>query len=155
MSDAAEIQMPSPTGALCICTEGEAITRVTWKTGAGTAAKSTPLLKEAVRQLEAYFAGQLKNFDLPLKPAGSAHDLAVWEAMAQIPYGRTMTYGTLAEKSGSIARAVGGACGANPIPIIIPCHRVMAAGDKMGGYSGRGGVTTKIFLLRLEGAMLI
>ena len=74
--------------------------------------------------------------------------------MCRIPYGTTVTYGQLAHDIGSVARAVGQACGANPIPIIIPCHRVMAGDNRLGGYSGEGGVETKVALLRLEGVLL-
>ena len=104
---------------------------------------TAPVLAEAVRQLEAYFSGDLTTFDLPLAPAGSAFQQRVWSAMCQIPHGDTWTYGELA------IRAVGGACGANPIPIIVPCHRVVAATGG-GGYSGRGGLKTKSALLDLE-----
>ena len=80
--------------------------------------------------------------------------LGIHREMLVIPRGRTRTYGELAASLDGIARAVGGACGSNPIPVIIPCHRMLAAGGKMGGYSGKGGVATKRFLLELEGARL-
>ena len=93
--------------------------------------------------------------NLPLAPAGSNFEHAVWDAMLRIPYGRTRSYGEIARDIGGEARAVGGACGSNPIPIIIPCHRVLAANGRSGGYSGRGGTQTKHFLLALEGATLL
>jgi len=105
--------------------------------------------------LEAYFDGKLKTFDLPLHPAGTDFQRRVWFAMADIPYGETQTYGELAKTIGGVARAVGGACGKNPIPIILPCHRVMGGGGKLTGFSGGAGVESKIFLLKLEGAMIL
>lgn len=112
----------------------------------------SPVLAEAARQLEAYFAGRLTRFDLPLQPQGSAFEQRVWAAMQQIPYGETRCYGELAAAIHSAARAVGGACGRNPIPIVIPCHRVLAK-TGLGGYSGRGGCETKERLLALEGVL--
>ena len=111
--------------------------------------QASPALEQAMDQLERYFAGKLTAFDLPLAPAGSAFQQRVWSAMCEIPHGETLTYGELARRSNTAARAVGGACGANPIPIIIPCHRVVAANGS-GGYSGRGGLKTKSALLDLE-----
>ena len=102
-------------------------------------------------QLQAYFAGELKHFDLPLAPRGSSFQQAVYEAMYAIPFGETRTYGELAEQVNGFARAVGQACGSNRIPIIIPCHRVLAA-NGLGGYSGFGGLETKIKLLQMEDA---
>ena len=93
------------------------------------------------------------KIDLPMQPAGTAFQRRVWQAMLDIPYGHTRTYGELTESAGGVARAVGVACGANPIPILIPCHRVVAQ-NGLGGYSGDGGVETKVALLRLEGALL-
>jgi methylated-DNA-[protein]-cysteine S-methyltransferase len=110
-----------------------------------------PLLGEAARQLDAYFAGRLTRFDLALAPTGSPFEQLVWTAMRAIPYGETRCYGELAAAVGSAPRAVGRACGRNPIPIVIPCHRVLAR-TGLGGYSGAGGLTTKRRLLMLEGA---
>ena len=110
----------------------------------------SPLLNRAVHQLNAYFFCQLRQFDLPLAPHGTAFQRAVWRQMQAIPYGETRTYGEIARWLRSAPRAVGGACGRNPIPIIIPCHRVVAS-DGLGGYSGDGGTDTKTWLLDLEG----
>lgn len=115
----------------------------------------SPLLEEAKRQLDAYFDGDLERFDLPLRPMGTKHQEKVWKEMLAIPYGQTRTYGYLARSIGSAAQAVGGACGRNPIPILVPCHRVVASAGKFGGYSGDGGLYTKRALLVLEGAMTI
>ena len=113
--------------------------------------EETPLLVEARRQVEAYFDGALTRFDLPLAPHGTAFQRRVWAALAAIPFGATRSYGALAAELGSHARAVGGACGRNPLPLLIPCHRVLAAGGGLGGYSGQDGVATKAWLLRHEG----
>jgi len=111
----------------------------------------TPFLLTAAQQLDAYFFCNLKQFDLVLAPAGSEFEQAVWRAMLAIPPGRTRTYGEVAKQLSGAARAVGGACGRNPIPIVIPCHRIVSAHGELGGYSGRGGLATKKFLLELEG----
>ena len=106
---------------------------------------------EAARQLTEYFAGKRKEFNLPLAPAGTAFQKKVWDGLCKIPYGTAKTYGEVAIAIGKkkAYRAVGGANGKNPISIIIPCHRVIAAGGKLGGYSG--GLPLKEFLLNLEG----
>lgn len=113
---------------------------------------ASALLREAARQLDAYFSGKLREFDLPLAPAGTAFHKRVWRAIAGIPHGETRSYGDLAWTVDSAPRAIGGACARNPIPIIIPCHRVLAANGALGGYSGANGLATKRFLLGLEGA---
>ncbi len=115
----------------------------------------TPLLIEAKRQLDAYFDGDLADFDLPLDPMGTKHQEKVWQAMLKIPYGETTSYGKLAKDIGSAAQAVGTACGRNPIPILVPCHRVLGSAGKFGGYSGDGGLYTKRALLVLEGALSV
>lgn len=147
-----QLSMHSPVGDLTISEDEGAIVSIDW--GWGAVQTQTPLLLEARRQLERYFDGDVKQFDLPLRPYGTAFKQQVWAAMLRIPYGITKTYGEIAAAVGASARTVGGACGANPIPIIIPCHRVLAANGGTGGYSGDGGVETKVFLLRLEGALL-
>mgnify|MGYP000394384154 CR=1 FL=1 len=109
-----------------------------------------PLLQDACAQLQAYFAGDLNRFDLPLD-FGTGFAEQVRRAMSAIPYGETRHYGDLAREIGAPAQAIGQACGANPLPILIPCHRVLAA-KGLGGFSAKGGVESKVFLLRLEGA---
>ena len=154
-----QITVESPVGPLTLIETDGHLTRLTWKTPSDWNAaepvenEPTPLLAEAARQLSAFFSGETLTFELPLKPAGTAFQQAVWDAMCKIPPGETQSYGELADAVGGVARAVGGACGANPIPIIIPCHRVLAAGGRMGGFSGSGGVETKRFLLAHEGAL--
>ncbi|MEA4849709.1 MAG: methylated-DNA--[protein]-cysteine S-methyltransferase [Clostridiaceae bacterium] len=110
----------------------------------------TPLLKEAARQLDSYFAGELKEFSLPLEPSGTAFMKQVWAALCEIPYGKTATYGEIAGKVGrpKAARAVGLANNRNPIPIFIPCHRVIGTDGSLTGY--RGGLEMKKRLLELE-----
>lgn len=142
------LSFSSPVGQLTIEQAGEAITAVRWGKTA-SAGNGSPLLNEAARQLAAYFAGSLSHFDLPLGSGGTAFDMRVRAAMQAIPYGETRTYGELAHATDSGPRAIGGACGRNPIPIIVPCHRVLAAGG-LGGYSGGEGLPTKRWLLGLE-----
>ncbi len=101
--------------------------------------------------MRAYDAGQLEQFDLPIRIKGSPFQQAVCEAMQAIPFGYTRTYGEIAKELGHPAQAVGQACGGNPVPVIIPCHRVMGA-KGLTGFSGAGGVETKVALLRHEGA---
>lgn len=143
-----EITVNTPTGAMRITERGGAIVRMEWGQGG---LDETPLLSEAARQLTEYFAGTREQFDLPLQVDGSDFQRAVCEAMIAIPYGYTRTYGEIAEALGVPAQAVGQACGGNPIPVVIPCHRVMGA-KGLTGFSGAGGVETKVTLLRLEGA---
>jgi methylated-DNA-[protein]-cysteine S-methyltransferase len=107
------------------------------------------LLVEARRQLHAYFDGELHVFNLALSPAGTPYQRKVWQALCAIPTGTTRTYAEIARAVGGSPRAVGGANGRNPIPIIIPCHRVVAT-TGLGGYSGGDGIPTKRFLLDLE-----
>jgi len=110
-----------------------------------------PVLRAALQQLSAYFAGNRRDFDLPLAPQGSDFQKTFCQALCDIPYGETRTYGDLAKDLNRPAQAIGQACGANPIAILIPCHRVLSA-TGLGGYSGAGGVETKVKLLQLEGA---
>ncbi len=143
------LSVDTPTGAVTVAAEDDAVVAVTW---GGRGHDDTPLLRDAAAQLADYFAGRRKVFDLPLRPQGSEFHRAVWREMLAIPYGETKSYGDLAKATGAIARAVGTACGANPIPIFIPCHRVLAADRQLGGFSGGRGPETKAFLLTLEGA---
>jgi methylated-DNA-[protein]-cysteine S-methyltransferase len=151
----ARLTVGSPVGALTLTQREDAIVRIAW-TGGNVPLDSGPaptlLLARAATQLGEYFAGTRRDFDLPLAPAGSAFQARVWAEMSKIPWGRTLSYGEIAAKLGSAPRAVGGACGANPIPIVIPCHRVLAGKGKLGGYSGGAGPATKRILLELEGA---
>lgn len=140
--------MATPLGKIAIETENEAITAV-YFTEEEMCTCEDKLLQEARKQLLQYFAGERKAFDLPLKPKGTPFQLAAWEALRKIPYGETRTYGQQAAMMGcpGAARAVGGANHRNPIAIIVPCHRVVAA-DGIGGYAT--GLDKKQFLLSLE-----
>jgi methylated-DNA-[protein]-cysteine S-methyltransferase len=142
----------TPLGRLALITHDDKLAAVDWTDedpGLAPTDDDDHLLTRAATQIAAYFAGDLHRFDLPLAPAGTPFRQKVWSAMLEVPYGRTTTYGDVAREIGGGPRAVGGACGANPLPIIIPCHRVLASSG-LGGYSGRGGLDVKQFLLRHE-----
>lgn len=144
----AQLSIHSPIGDLAISEDNGKIVALDW--GWGSDQDETLVLVRARDQLNAYFDGDLETFDLPLAPDGTAFQRKVWEAMQAIPFGDVKTYGAIAKEIGSAARAVGMACGANPIPVLIPCHRVVA-GNSLGGYSGEGGLGTKQHLLEHEG----
>ncbi|HXE16226.1 MAG TPA: methylated-DNA--[protein]-cysteine S-methyltransferase [Stellaceae bacterium] len=148
------LSLDSPVGRLTLFEEEGFITGVIWGGKHSESGEPTDLLNRARRELSGYFAGKRTEFDLPVKPDGSPSELAVWRAMAAIPYGRTRTYGEIAREVGINARAVGQACGRNPIPILLPCHRVVAA-NGLGGFSAPGGVDWKGKLLVLERALLL
>jgi methylated-DNA-[protein]-cysteine S-methyltransferase len=141
------IAIDSPVGRLTVFATEDAIVSIAWADIPQS--EPTAMLVEARRQLEAYFERRLTEFDLPLMPAGSPFQRRVWAAMQQIPHGQTRSYGELAMEVGSAPRAIGGACGHNPIPIVIPCHRVLGR-NGLGGYSGGAGLATKRRLLELE-----
>jgi len=137
----------TPLGWVSLTEADGVITGLEWHRAAG---ETSPLLTEAAAQLQAYFEGRLTQFDLPLD-FGTGFQARVRRAMADIPYGETKTYGDLARDLSAPAQAIGQACGANPIPILIPCHRVLGA-KSLGGFSAPGGVESKVALLRLEKA---
>ena len=141
-----EITVQSPLGPLTLAEAEGSITRLDWR--AAMRSEETPLLREARRQLAAYFAGKLREFDLPITVHGSPFQQSVWRAMQRIPYGMTRSYGELAHETDSAPRAVGGACGSNPIAIIVPCHRVIGSNGSLTGFGG--GIPTKRALLELE-----
>jgi methylated-DNA-[protein]-cysteine S-methyltransferase len=132
---------------ITITEEDGAIIAIDW--GWGRDQQETPLLREARTQLERYFDGERTSFDLPLNPQGTPYQRRVWDALCAIPYGETRTYTQIAAIAGGVSRSVGGANSRNPIPIIIPCHRVLAA-TGLGGFSGGEGPETKRRLLHLE-----
>lgn len=136
-------------GCLGVEEQDGAITRLVWD-GVRDGAE-TPLLREAAAQLTAYDDGRLERFDLPYHISGSEFQRQVCDLMYAIPLGETRTYGDIARELGQPPQPVGQACGANPIPVIIPCHRVLAA-NGLGGFSGDGGVETKVALLLHEKA---
>lgn len=141
----------TPIGRLLLIADAGGLSRVEF--GAPTARRSSaPPFPETEEQLRAYFAGELERFALPLAPSGTAFQLSVWDALAEIPYGGTTSYSELAARIGrpSACRAVGAANGRNPLPVIVPCHRVVGAAGGLTGYGG--GLERKRLLLALEGA---
>ena len=151
--------MPSPIGDLRVIARDGALVAIEFSPFRGLAdgrpigdrADDDPLLRRAVAQLTAYFARELQEFDLPLAPHGSAFQLKVWDQLRQIGWGRTASYGEIAHRLGhtnAASRAVGLANGRNPIPIVIPCHRVIGADGSLTGYAG--GLDRKQLLLELE-----
>lgn len=136
----------SPIGYLCLAEEGGFLTKLSLARCASS--EETPLLSEAASQLKAYFAGRLRAFDLPIAPRGTEFERRVFRALCDIPYGATATYKGLL---GYGARAVGSACHKNPIPIIIPCHRVIGAGGKLTGYALGIHIKERLLLLEREG----
>ena len=139
----------SPVGPLGANAASGAITELVWgKSGNLT---EGPLHLQIADEIAAYFAGRLQRFQTSVAPKGSAFQQDFYVALCAIPYGQTRTYGDLAQDLGVSAQAIGQACGANPIAIIIPCHRVLAA-NGLGGYSGVGGIEAKVALLKLERA---
>lgn len=148
-------RIPSPLGELLLTAEEGALTGV-WFEGQHEPCgrRDDAALVEARRQLEAWFEGRLRSFDLPLAPRGTPFQKRVWEEIRRIPFGATRSYGELARLLGrpSAARAVGGATGRNPLSIVVPCHRVTGSQGTLVGYGG--GLERKRFLLQLEGILV-
>lgn len=146
-----QFTIDSLVGEITLFEEQGAIVSLKWGRGQGVLLKTTssPLLKDAVDQLTAYFNKKLQIFDLPLSLSGTLFQNRVCTEIQNIPFGKTRTYSEIAARLNSKARPVGNACGYNPIPIIIPCHRVVSK-KGIGGYSGAGGIITKRLLLQLE-----
>ncbi len=142
-----QLSLHSPVGDLTVSEEDGRIVAVDW--GWGRDQSDTPILVQARAQLHAYFDGTLGQFSLPVDPFGTEYCKRIWAHIQTIPAGHTQTYAEVARQAGGSARSVGMAMGRNPIPIFIPCHRVVASGG-LGGYSGGDGPTTKIYLLALE-----
>lgn len=151
-------EIDSPVGRLLLGGDGERLTRIHFQGGPDPLrppthwqAAAAPFAA-AIEQLRAYFAGRRRRFDLPLAPAGTDFQRRVWQALCAIPYGATISYGELARRIGNPrgARAVGLANGANPLPVVVPCHRVIRANGALSGFGG--GVPIKRALLALEAA---
>lgn len=148
--------MTSPIGKLLLAGDGDNLSLLGFPKGKMRRqheahwVKSKKPFGEVERQLFAYFKGDLQYFDLPLAPEGTDFQLSVWQALQKIPYGETFNYGEIAQAIGNpkASRAVGAANGVNPIPVIIPCHRVIGSTGKLTGFGG--GIETKLFLLELE-----
>ncbi len=146
-----QLSFATPLGAILIVAEQDALTELHWRATSDNE-PTTGLLRQARQQILAYFSGERRAFDLPLAPRGTGFQRRLWQRLGEIGYGQTVSYGEVAHWLDSGPRAVGGACGKNPLPLLIPCHRVLAAGGRLGGYSGGRGLDTKRFLLSLEGA---
>ncbi len=146
------LSLHSLLGPLTLFDQDGALVALEW--GWAVEPEPTPLLHRAKAQLDAYFSGAAVPFDLPTRPAGTPFQQAVWREMSSIPFGQTRSYGDIARALDSSPRAVGAACGRNPLPIIIPCHRVLAKDGRLTGYSGGAGIQTKRQLLDLEALAL-
>ncbi len=146
----ARLTVQSPVGPLTLTERDGHIIALHWDDD--HCDDETELLCRARRQLDAYFNGALRTFDLPLAPDGSDYQRRVWRKLADIPYGETLSYGALAKTMSTGARAVGTACASNPLPIILPCHRVVGGDGALTGYSGGDGLATKRYLLQMESA---
>lgn len=142
-----DLSVDTPYGRLTLTEENGELARVRW---GGEGGDRTDVLTDAAAQLADYFVGTRRTFDLPIafRPGLQGE---VMRAMVAIPFGETRTYGDLAKALAVPAQAIGQACGANPIPVIVPCHRILSA-TGLGGFSAPGGVETKVALLRHEGA---
>lgn len=162
----AYLTMPSPVGELLLTATDEGLTRVwfeehrhggprsaEWRSAEEVGGAADRILRDAREQLDAYFAGERTTFDLPLAAAGTPFQERVWEALRSIPFGHTTSYGEIAIRMGEpkAVRAVGAANGRNPIPIIVPCHRVIGANGDLTGFGG--GIERKRWLLEHEGAL--
>ncbi|MFY0680619.1 MAG: methylated-DNA--[protein]-cysteine S-methyltransferase [Thalassovita sp.] len=138
----------TPTGAFTVVEKDGALVQSFW---GGDGQDRSDLLLQAQAQLEAYFAKELTQFDLPLFVVGSETQRKICDQISAIPFGETREYGDLSRALNVPAQAIGQGCGRNPLPILIPCHRILSARG-LGGFSGDGGVETKVWLLRHEGA---
>ncbi len=138
------------TGSLLLVSDGEFLIEIRFNNDENIQDSGIPILIETEKQLRQYFVGERQIFSIPLKPTGTNFQLSVWNELKEIPYGKTISYQQLAERVGDKkkSRAVGNANGKNPIPIIIPCHRVIRKSSELGGYGG--GIKIKRKLLELE-----
>jgi len=143
-----QLLVHSPIGDLTISEEEGEIVSLDW--GWSPFQEENEILLKTKFLLDQYFDDENPTFDLPLNPHGTEFQKNVWKIMCEIPYGKILTYGDISDRLNSHARAVGMACGANPIPIIIPCHRVIGKNGKLTGFSGGEGIETKRYLLELE-----
>ncbi len=148
----AHVSLSSPFGVLSVFVEDGAVVALDW--GRADQSATGEGLEWVVAELKAYLSGRPMSFSVPVNPAGGAFQRRVWQRLRQIPWGTTVTYGELARALGTAPRAVAGACARNPIPIIIPCHRVVGSGGALGGYSCGDGIASKAALLALEGVSL-
>lgn len=151
-------RIDSPIGRIEVTSDGEAVTSLSIERAGALPLehfpeRSTKVLDRAIEQLHEYFAGTRKDFDVPVKLSGTEFQRSVWAELARLPFGGVVSYGEIGLSTGrpTAGRAVGGAVGANPIPIIVPCHRVLASSGKITGFSAGDGIPTKAWLLDHEG----
>ncbi len=152
------LTIDSPLGRIALRSEGPAVTRVEIAVQGvlstdGVPDAPTPVLKRAATELAEYFAGRRRDFTVPVSVSGTPFQQAIWQQLQQIPFGMVRGYGELGRVTGrpTAGRAVGGAVGANPVPLLIPCHRVLASDSRITGYSAGDGIPTKVWLLDHEG----
>lgn len=144
-----QFSFDTPLGMITLTEEDEKIVSLDWG-NSPLSLSNNSLLKEGQKQIHAYFAGKLKNFSLPLAPMGTPFQQRAWLLMQEIPYAETISYAELAARLKTAPRAAGMACARNPIPIIVPCHRILGSRGALGGYSGFEGIESKKYLLNLE-----
>jgi methylated-DNA-[protein]-cysteine S-methyltransferase len=154
-------RVPSPIGRIELTSDGESITSLSIERRGmlpldGHPESGAPILDETARQLSEYFEGVRRDFDLPVRYSGTAFQIDVWHELERIAWGEQSSYGELARAVGrpGASRAIGGAVGANPVPIIVGCHRVLSSTGAITGYSGGEGIPTKLWLLEHEGITL-
>lgn len=152
------LTIDSPIGRIALHSDGEAVTRLEIAmqgrlTTDGTPDSPTPLLKRTAAELAQYFAGRRTDFTVPVRLIGTPFQLDIWQQLREIPFGSVRGYGELGRATGrpTAGRAVGGAVGANPVPLLVPCHRVLASDARITGYSAGDGIVTKVWLLDHEG----
>lgn len=152
------LTIESPLGRIALHGDSEAVTRLELAVGGrlstdGTADSPSPLLERAAAELDEYFAGARTSFTVPVRTSGTPFQEAIWQQLRAIPFGAVRGYGELGRATGraTAGRAVGGAVGANPVPLLIPCHRVLASDARITGYSAGDGIPTKVWLLDHEG----
>lgn len=153
-------RVPTPLGEVTVVADDDWLTELHLPGDRGVvpegATEAGPTVDRAAQQLGEWFAGEREHFDLPLAPVGTAFQRRVWAALVGVPYGETASYGDIAAAIGqpTATRAVGAANGRNPIPLIIPCHRIIGTDGSLTGYSGGGGIETKRYLLDFEQGVL-
>ncbi|MCC6270365.1 MAG: methylated-DNA--[protein]-cysteine S-methyltransferase [Microbacteriaceae bacterium] len=155
------LRVDSPIGRLELTSNGTSLITLAIEKDGSLPLDATPehadrVLNRAARQLEEYFAGRRRSFSVPLAARGTTFQHAIWDQLRELEWGEVTTYGELGLGTGrpTAGRAVGGAIGANPIPIIVPCHRVLGSDGRVTGYSGGAGIPTKLWLLEHEGVLL-
>ncbi|UTT62648.1 methylated-DNA--[protein]-cysteine S-methyltransferase [Microcella humidisoli] len=152
------LTIDSPLGRIALQGDAQAVTRLEIATGGhlsteGVPDAPTPVLRQAAAELAEYFSGRRTAFDVPVRVHGTPFQQAIWQQLREIPFGAVRGYGELGRATGrpTAGRAVGGAVGANPVPLLIPCHRVLASDARITGYSAGDGIPTKVWLLDHEG----